>query len=80
MDSLTLITVILVFVLCLGLYFATASSVSPQPTRIPIPSTPPMARKAPLFIFAHPAVLRQNVAVARLMRLEGQTTAQRHCT
>lgn len=61
MDSLTLTAVIFIFLLCLALYHATA----PPP---PPPPPPPPVKQHPLL---HPAVLRQNVAVARLMRQVG---------
>lgn len=72
MDSLTLALVILIFLCCLGLHFATA--VPLQPT--PIDPFDPPARKivhVPPLLAIRPAVLRQNVAVARLMRVEGLT-------
>ena len=69
MDSLMLSMVMFIFLFCLGLHFATAE---PQtPTSIPIPSVSHIpVRNPPPMVFLHPAVLRQNVAVARLMRLE----------
>ena len=65
MDSITLTMVILIFLLCLGLYFATA-----PPVAIPVAAPPPVkveVRPHPL-LAVRPAVLRQNVAVARLLR------------
>ena len=71
MDSYTLTLVIVIFLCCLGLHFATALA----PPMAPMP--PPMA---PIFVpplppgikplLIRPAVLRQNVAIARLMRVE----------
>ena len=62
MDSSTLTLVMVIFLCCLGLHFATA--VAP-----PIAIAPPLPPGIkPLLI--RPAVLRQNVAIARLMRVE----------
>ena len=72
MDSLTLFMVMCIFLICLGLHFATVSSPPPPPPPPPQRSSsdsfPAAARKLPPLIIVHPAVLRQNVAVARLMR------------
>ena len=69
MDSITLSMVIIIFLSCLGLHFATVSPPLPPAPEL-VPAT---ARKLPTLpvILVHPAVLRQNVAVARLMRSEG---------
>ena len=67
MDSLTLSVIILIFILSLGLHFATARP--EQPIHTTPPPNPTPVKNTPL-ILVHPAVLRQNVAVARLMRLE----------
>ncbi len=64
MDSATLTAVILVFIACLGLYFATAL---PPPPPAPVRPMMPAARAHPV-LAVRPAVLRQNVAVARLLR------------
>jgi hypothetical protein len=65
MDSFTLTLVIVIFLCCLGLHFATA--LAPPITIATIaPPLPPVIK--PLLI--RPAVLRQNVAIARLMRIE----------
>jgi hypothetical protein len=61
MDALALVAVVLVFLCCLGLHFATARPVVAPP---PIPPAP-----KPVYTRPCPAVLRQNVAVARLMRM-----------
>ena len=63
MDSLTLSLVIIVFFSSLALYFATANSVVVAPPA-PLPEKPPPVGLA----IKIPAVLRQNVAVTRLMR------------
>jgi hypothetical protein len=60
MDLFTLTAVVLVFLLCLGLYLATTAPPPPPP--------PPPVRPRPPFLSVYPAVLRQNVAVGRLMR------------
>jgi hypothetical protein len=63
MDSLTLTLVIVIFLCCLGLHFATLIVLIPQPP-IKSPTVPPI--KWHIFM----PVLRQNVAIARLMRIE----------
>ena len=63
MDLITLTSVILVFLVCLGLYFATAI-----PPTAPPPVKPAAAVRVHPLLAVHPAVLRQNVAVARLLR------------
>ena len=62
MDSLTLSLIIIVFLSSLALYFATASPMVIPPT--PLPEKPPVVALA----IKIPAVLRQNVAVARLIK------------
>jgi hypothetical protein len=69
MDSLTLGLLILVFAVALGLYFFTASPPTP-PEKPPPPPTPPPIPPSLAEIRISPALLRQNVAVARLMRTE----------
>jgi hypothetical protein len=69
MDSLTLTFVILIFLACLGLYFATVV-VPPEPVVVNSIKAvkPPLTGNLthPLFT-VNPAVLRQNVAVARFL-------------
>jgi hypothetical protein len=90
MDSFTLAMLIFIFLSCMGMHFITLTSQtsSPDPkknpdvgSRAPIPIVPhnipasDRILKAQMPTFAHPAVLRQNVAVARLMRMEGYRPA-----
>jgi hypothetical protein len=58
MDAYTLLAVFMIFLICLGLHFATLELAPPVVTAQII---------APKRL---PAVLRQNVAIARLMRME----------
>jgi hypothetical protein len=67
MDSLTLGLLIFVFAVALGLYFLTAPLTSP-PVPPPLPEKP-LAPSPLTAIRISPALLRQNVAVARLMRM-----------
>ncbi len=75
MDSTTLAAVIIIFLLCLGLYFATAPPLSHGP-KTPHASAdgaesaevqPKPQLQHPL-LSVRPAVLRHNVAVSRLLR------------
>ena len=66
MDALTLLLVILVFLLSLGLYFATLSP-APKPPKQEHPLYTPVAVRAVPPVLTVPAVLRSNVAVARLL-------------
>lgn len=78
MDSFTLTLVIVIFLCCLGLHFATALHPPVVIPSIPVfPVLPPASKmpKLPVMIMPimqpiRPAVLRQNVAIARLMREE----------
>ena len=65
MDSLTLSLVFLVFLASLALHFATVAVV---PTPQPLPETPKCLSGIDLRILP---VLRQNVAVARFVRMQG---------
>ena len=66
MDSLTLSLVFLVFLATLALHFATAAPV--VPTTQPLPEMPKCLSGIDLRI---PPVLRQNVAVARFVKIHG---------
>ena len=69
MDSLTLGLLIFVFAVALGLYFLTAAPARP-PAPPSLPEKPPPLAPSPLTaIRISPALLRQNVAVARLVRM-----------
>ncbi len=68
MDTSTLAFVILIFITSLGLYFATSSE--PVPQEITISKRTEPSKKTPDLIIVCPAVLRQNVAVSRLVRGE----------
>jgi hypothetical protein len=61
MDSLTLTAVIVIFLLCLGLYFATA-----PPPVIPPPVIPVPERQVHPLLALRP-VLGRNVAALRLL-------------
>ncbi len=64
MDSLTLSLVIIIFLASLAFFFATAAVVVPtNPTLLPA--------KPVVTNILIPAVLRQNVAVGRLVRTQG---------
>ena len=67
MDAFTLTLVIIIFLSCLGLHFATVLVPIPPPPikilKIPLMSMPIMM---PTIL----PVLRQNVAIARFMRVE----------
>jgi hypothetical protein len=56
MDAYTLLAVFMIFLVCLGLHFATLA--------------PPVVTAQIIAPKRLPAVLRQNVAIARLMRME----------
>jgi hypothetical protein len=64
MDTLTFTLVILVFLASLALYFATLSRVIPTP----LPEKPKSLGGLRSMDFEIAPVLRQNVAVARLLR------------
>lgn len=69
MDSLTLTLVIIIFLCCLGLHFATVLVTPP----VVIQSSPPASKIPKINVLSmpiRPAVLRQNVAIARFMREE----------
>ncbi len=70
MDSFTLTLVIIMFLSCLGLHFVTAlvPPVIPPPPPITMLKIPLMS--IPITTSIRPAVLRQNVAIARFMRVE----------
>ncbi len=66
MDSLTLSLVIIIFLASLAFFFATADGVPISPT--PLPENPAACINN---IRISPALLRQNVAVGRLVRMQG---------
>jgi hypothetical protein len=71
MDSYTLSLVVIIFLLSLGLYLGTTTQVVLINL---IPPTPPLPEKRAdrleLLDIKIPPVLRQNVAVARLVRMQ----------
>ena len=66
MDSYTLSFVVIIFLVSLALYFATVDAIAIIPPPPPLPAKP--ALKA---IKISAALLRQNVAVGRLVRMQG---------
>ena len=65
MDLFALVAVVLLFLLCLGLFFASVTpsvdppEIVPPPVKVEVKPHPLLAMR--------PAVLRQNVAVSRLL-------------
>ena len=63
MDSLTLSLLVFIFFCAMVVYFLTAQYA-------PAPHPPPQALHQNNFAPAMPAILKHNIAVARLMRIE----------
>ncbi len=68
MDSYTLTLVVIIFLVSLGLYLVTTTQVVSLPPS-PLPEKPTCADKLELLDIKIPPVLRQNVAVARFVRM-----------
>jgi hypothetical protein len=67
MDSYTLSLVVFIFLLSLGLYLGTTTQVVSTPPTPPLPEK--CADRLELLDIKIPPVLRQNVAVARFVRM-----------